>query len=239
MFLSPSNIRCVAKVRTNAADCCRLLIQLNRDAETASPEGESYIQDVVNIPSRTGVPYNYAGVAQNHNSAWHIEEHVSSGADECVVSDCDLSHHDRVGSNPDTIFNGWGALARTRAGRTDGYALCNINAPAQDCVGTDDDSAEVPNIQPRPDRCGRRNIEAIPHAVVVEQDSVVDITEESQASLCSGIMSYFAQVVCKSESWMVSIGRDHCSTTGAATVAVGIRLDSSPRSGVQVFLLLS
>jgi len=122
------------------------------------------------------------------------------------VSDGYFSNDDSIRTDPDTVFEGGCAGARASAGSADGDSLRDVDIGAESCVGTNDDSPEVADIQPRSDvGCGR-DIEAIPESAAVELKPVIEVGEDAQSFFSLAVEGDLAEIVGKTEAWFVKVG---------------------------------
>ena len=117
-----------------------------------------------------------------------------------------FSNDDGVCADPDTVFQGGCACAWASAGGSDGDSLCNVDVGPEDCVGADDYAAEVANVEPRADAGSRRDVKAVLEAVMVKEDSVVDIGEDAKGFLFVAVKGDLAKIVRETKAGIAKVG---------------------------------
>ena len=172
-------------------------------------------------------------ISQNYSHAGYVEVDICSRGDECIVSNGYLSYNDGVRTDPNTIFEGGCACARSSAGGANSDAMRDIDVRPQDCLRTDDDSAKVPNIQSWTDAGGGRDIEAVSEFIVVKHGSVEDVSEDPERLLPPGIEGDLAKVIGEAESRFVKVCGKKGATCCLAAVAVDVSAQGLPKCRCQ------
>jgi hypothetical protein len=87
-------------------------------------------------------------IAQDNAVRGDIKIHIRIGRNQNIISDGDLSHHDRACTDPDLVSNVRAPFALATVGLPDCYSVSEIAIVAKNCILMDYDVAEMSYVKP-------------------------------------------------------------------------------------------